>query len=116
MDAQLARGLQRRLFRLAGYERVVAFVGRLDQPRAAAAGDHRDAFDALGPLGEDEGLAPGGLPEPLGELANRDRLCKARAGADAGERFLSLRAEAVGEQRVVAELGVRVESKVVGDE
>ena len=59
VDAELARGVQCRLLRFAGDERVIAFVRGLDQTCAAAPRDHGDALDLLRPFSEDEGLALG---------------------------------------------------------
>src|ERR1043166_7405110 len=105
MNAELARGRQGRLLRLAGDERVVALVRGLDETRAAAARDHRDALDPPGPLREDDRSAPGRRLEPPRQLVDRDGLGEARAEADLREDAVRLSAEALREQRVVPDLG-----------
>src|SRR5207253_3683557 len=109
VDAELARGVQRRFLRLTGDERVVAAVRGLDEARAAAAGAHRDAPDLPRAFREDEGLAAGRLVQPARELVDRERLGEVRAGADLGEPTVVDRADPLHEERVVADLGMRVE-------
>ena len=112
------RGVQRRLFRLAGDERVVALVRSLDQARAAAAGDDRDALDALRPLREDERCASRRLLEPSrrarrSSSGSREARRLHRCPRTSPSRSAPRQA---GEQRVVAHLGVRVEREVVRGE
>ena len=116
VDPELARGLEARLLGLAGEEEVVALVRGVDQVAAGRARADRDPLDPLRAVREDERLAADRLADAGGELLDADRLAQRPALADLGERALDLDAERVGEQRVVAELRMRVEREVVGGE
>ena len=62
---------------------------------------------------EHEWLATDGLADPAEELVDSDRLGQPASLADLAERLLDLHPERLGEQGVVADLGVRVEREVV---
>src|SRR5689334_8956584 len=93
VDAELARGRQGGLLRLARHERVVALVRGLDQACPAASRDHRHALDALRALGEHDRRAAGRRLEPTAQFVDRNGLAVARADADLRERAVTLRAE-----------------------
>ena len=115
VDPELPGRLQRRLLGLAGDEEVVALVRRLDQVVAGGAGRDRDALDPLRPCANTSG--PRSTARSIRPAAPRSPPApRASHQADGPELALSLDAEQRGQLRVVAELGMRVEREVVGDE
>ena len=80
VDAELARGLQARLLRLAREEEVVALVRRLDQLAAGRTRADRDPLDPLRAVREDERLAADGLADPRVSSSMPDGSRRGRPG------------------------------------
>src|SRR5262245_47477524 len=113
VDAELARGVEARLRRLAGEEEVVAVASRFGQIPCGATRDDRCAIDPLRPLREHDRLAPDLLADALLELGDRRRLLQRASEPDVRKRVCWLDSELTREQGVVANLGMRVEGEVI---
>ena len=110
------------LARLAREERVEAEPDGLVEGVGAAAGDDADRPDALRPGPLDERLAAGEGGDPRPQLGGRDAVAGERSPAadrrpaPRSEGLVIGAPEPLGQQGVVAVLGVGVERDVVGGE
>jgi hypothetical protein len=116
VDSCLAGVRHHVLLRLARQERVVALVDRPVEPACGAPGDDREPAHRRGPRIEHERLATGHGGHAREQLGRGQRLGERGAAADLRERHVPARAKRVGQQRVVADLGMGVERQVVGGE
>ncbi len=126
VDARLARERHGALGGLAGEQRVGARGGCVGDEVGAGAGHDRQAPDARRPGVEHERQAFGDRFDAREQLLGGEALVAGvvigqggdeadRLAVDERERSqLAVGAECAGEQRVVAEFGVRVEREVVG--
>ena len=110
VDAELARDVEARLLRLAGEEEVVPLPCGVCQVLPCAAGHDRRPLHQVGPVGEDDRLAVEGVLYPPDELVDGRRLGQPPPVADPGEALRRLDPELTGQEGVVPDLRMCVES------